>query len=104
MTIEGEASLPPSSTTIVYANQKSGGPRVFGALAMLLGALGVVMALIELIGAGDNIAMWGADETAYSFWFYVSPLLGIASSGLFVYAGFLLWNYCLLYTSDAADE
>ena len=93
MTIEGEASLPPSSTTIVYANQKSGGPRVFGALAMLLGALGVVMALIELIGAGDNIAMWGADETAYSFWFYVSPLLGIASSGLFVYAGFLLWNY-----------
>ena len=60
---------------------------------MLLGALGVVMALIELIGAGDNIAMWGADETAYSFWFYVSPLLGIASSGLFVYAGFLLWNY-----------
>ena len=47
MTIEGEASLPPSSTTIVYANQKSGGPRVFGALAMLLGALGVVMALIE---------------------------------------------------------
>lgn len=93
MTIEGEASLPPSSTTIVYANQKSGGPRVFGALAMLLGALGVVAALFELIGAGDNIAMWGADETAYSFWFYVSPLLGIASSGLFVYAGFLLWNY-----------
>ena len=60
---------------------------------MLLGASGVVVALFELIGAGDNIAMWGADETAYSFWFYVSPLLGIASSGLFVYAGFLLWNY-----------
>ena len=61
---------------------------------MLLGALGVVAALFELIGAGDNSRKWGADQTAYYWpWFYVSPLIGIASSGLFVYAGFLLWNY-----------
>lgn len=93
MTIEGEASLPPSSTTIVYANQKSGGPRVFGALAMLLGGIGVIMALLDLTSAGENIEIFSADETSYSFWFYVSPILGVASAGLFAYAGFLLWNY-----------
>ena len=63
MTIEGEASLPPSSTTIVYANQKSGGPRVFGALAMLLGAFGVIFGLIGLLNAGANAESFGADET-----------------------------------------
>jgi len=93
MTLEGEATSAPAGTTIVYANQKSGGPRVFGALAMLLGALGVLMALLDLMNAGENIDLWGADETSYSFWFYVSPLLGAASAGLFAYAGFLLWNY-----------
>mgnify|MGYP004170201945 FL=1 len=93
MTIEGEASLPPSSTTIVYANQKSGGPRVFGALAMLLGAFGVIFGLIGLIGAGDSAASLGADQTIYWPYFYLSPLIGVASSALFVYAGFLLWNY-----------
>ncbi|MED5267623.1 MAG: hypothetical protein VYB00_02245 [Candidatus Thermoplasmatota archaeon] len=93
MTLEGEATSAPAGTTIVYANQKSGGPRVFGALAMLLGGIGVIMALLDLASAGDNIELWGADETSYSFWFYVSPLLGAASSALFAYAGYLLWNY-----------
>ena len=93
MTLEGEATSAPAGTTIVYANQKSGGPRVFGALAMLLGGIGVIMALLDLAGAGESIELWGADETSYSFWFYVSPLLAAASSALFAYAGFLLWNY-----------
>ena len=93
MTIEGEATAPPATTTIVYANQKSGGPRVFGALAMLLGGLGVIFSIIELLGAADAIATYNADETSYSFWFYVSPLLGLAAAAIFTYAGFLLWNY-----------
>ena len=93
MTLEGEATSAPAGTTIVYANQKSGGPRVFGALAMLLGGIGAIMALLDLASAGENIELWGADETSYSFWFYVSPLLAAASSALFAYAGFLLWNY-----------
>lgn len=93
MTIEGSPSLPPATTTIVYANQKSGGPRVFGALAMLFGGLGVIGSLFEIGSAGDTIRMFSADETSYSFWFYVDPILGIASSALFAYAGFLLWNY-----------
>ena len=93
MTLEGEATSAPATTTIVYANQKSGGPRVFGALAMLLGGIGVIMALLDLASAGDNIELWGADETSYSWCFYVSPLLAAVSGGLFAYAGFLLWNY-----------
>ena len=93
MTLEGEPTSAPAGTTIVYANQKSGGPRVFGALAMLLGGIGVIMALLGLVGAGDSIDTYMADETSYSFWFYVSPILGIVSAGLFAYAGFLLWNY-----------
>ena len=55
MTLEGEPTSAPAGTTIVYANQKSGGPRVFGALAMLLGALGVLMALLDLMNAGENM-------------------------------------------------
>ena len=93
MTLEGEATSAPAGTTIVYANQKSGGPRVFGALAMLLGGIWLIMALLGLAGAQDSIDTWNADETSYSWWFYVSPLLSAASAGLFAYAGFLLWGY-----------
>ncbi|MFL2953148.1 MAG: hypothetical protein CBD52_004740 [Euryarchaeota archaeon TMED192] len=93
MTLEGEATSAPAGTTIVYANQKSGGPRVFGALAMLLGGIWFIMALLGLVDAGDQIELWSADETSYSWWFYVSPLLSAVSAGLFAYAGFLLWGY-----------
>ena len=98
MTLEGEPTSAPAGTTIVYANQKSGGPRVFGALAMLLGGLGVLMALLGLAGAGDaiddvNLFMPAGETTSYGWWFYVNPLLSAVSSGLFAYAGFLLWNY-----------
>ena len=58
MTLEGEATSAPAGTTIVYANQKSGGPRVFGALAMLLGGIGVIMALLDLASAGENIEIF----------------------------------------------
>jgi len=93
MTLEGDASLPPDTTTIVYANQKSGGPRVFGALAMLLGGIWVIMSILGLLDAGNQIEFYSADETSYSFWFYVSPLMSIAAGSVISYAGFLLWNY-----------
>ena len=93
MTLEGEATSAPAGTTIVYANQKSGGPRVFGALAMLLGSIGVVIALLNLLDAGTQIELWSADDTADAWWVYLSPILAIVSGGLFAYAGFLLWNY-----------
>ena len=98
MTLEGEPTSAPAGTTIVYANQKSGGPRVFGALAMLLGGLGVIMALLGIAGAGESIdsvnnLMAAGETTSYGWWFYVNPLLSAVSSGLFAYAGFLLWNY-----------
>ncbi len=98
MTLEGEPTSAPAGTTIVYANQKSGGPRVFGALAMLFGGLGAIFALIGIAGAGDSIdsvnnLMAAGETTSYGWWFYVNPLLAAVSSGLFAYAGFLLWNY-----------
>ena len=97
MTLEGEPTSAPAGTTIVYANQKSGGPRVFGALAMLIGGIGVIFALLAIAGAGtaiENVNSQISDgTTSYGWWFYVTPLLSAASSGLFAYAGFLLWNY-----------
>ena len=60
---------------------------------MLFGGIGVIGSLFEIGRAGDTIRMFSADETSYSFWFYVDPIFGIASAALFAYAGFLLWNY-----------
>ena len=55
---------------------------------MLFGGMGVIGSLLEIGRAGDTIDLFSADETSYSFWFYVDPILGIASAALFAYAGF----------------
>tara|TARA_B100000925_G_scaffold238034_1_gene186854 strand:+ start:176 stop:634 length:459 start_codon:yes stop_codon:yes gene_type:complete len=81
MTIEGEASLPPSTTTIVYANQKSGGPRVFGAIAVVFGILGIVSNLQ---------VMSSVSEEPLALVFFG---LGAVANGLFIWAGVLLWQY-----------
>ena len=60
---------------------------------MLLGAFGVIFGLIGLLNAGANAESFGADQTIYWPYYYLSPLIGLASSALFIYAGFLLWNY-----------
>ena len=99
MTLEGQPSIPPASTTIVppanttivYAHQKSGGPRVFGALAMLLGAIGALSALLSLAFAGNFSGQ------PYSWWNYISPIFGGLAAVGTMYTGFLLWNYSRRY-------
>ena len=81
MTIEWQASLPPSTTTIVYANQKSGGPRVFGAIAIIFGILGII---------GNLQIMVTVSEEPLALLFFG---LGAIANGIFVWAGILLWQY-----------
>jgi len=81
MTLEGEATSAPAGTTIVYANQKSGGPRVFGAIAIVFGIMGIVGNVqIMLTVSGEPLALL----------FFG---LGAIANGLFIWAGVLLWQY-----------
>jgi len=93
MTLEGTPTSAPGATTIVYANQRSAGPKVFGALAMLLGGVGVLLSLLGILDSGDSIKLWGAEDTSLKYWFYVYPLIGLAAGAVFTYAGYLLWQY-----------
>ena len=79
MTLEGEATSAPAGTTIVYANQKSGGPRVFGAIAVVFGLLGIV---------GNVQVMLTVSEEPLALVFFG---LGAIANGLFIWAGVLLW-------------
>ena len=81
MTLEGEATSAPAGTTIVYANQKSGGPRVFGAIAVVFGILGIV---------GNVQTMISLSEEPLAVGFFG---LGAIANGLFIWAGVLLWQY-----------
>lgn len=81
MTLEGEATSAPAGTTIVYANQKSGGPRVFGAIAVVFGVLGLV---------GNVQIMLSVSEEPLALVFFG---LGAIANGLFIWAGVLLWQY-----------
>ena len=81
MTLEGEATSAPAGTTIVYANQKSGGPRVFGAIAVVFGVLGIV---------GNVQIMLTVSEEPLALLFFG---LGAIANGLFIWAGVLLWQY-----------
>ena len=78
MTLEGEATSAPAGTTIVYANQKSGGPRVFGAIAIVFGVMGIV---------GNVQIMLTVSEEPLAVLFFG---LGTIANGLFVWAGVLL--------------
>ena len=65
---------------VIIVQNKSGGPKVFGIIAIILGLLGV---LNEVFGVGD----WDG-----GLWI-VTGMLSIVSSGLFIWAGVLLIQY-----------
>ena len=65
---------------VIIVQNKSGGPKVFGIIAIILGVLGVGNGLMG-IGAWDGI-LW-----------IVLGVMGILSSGVFAYAGVLLFQY-----------
>ncbi len=72
--------VAPAGQQIIVVQNKSGGPKVFGIIAIILGVLGVGGGLMG-IGNWDG-ALW-----------IVTGILDIASAGLFAYAGFLLFQY-----------
>jgi len=65
---------------VIIVQNKSGGPKVFGIIAIILGVLGVGQGLMG-IGAWDG-GLW-----------IVTGVLSIISSGVFAYAGVLLFQY-----------
>ena len=65
---------------VITVQNKSGGPKVFGILAILLGGLGLITGVME-IGNWDG-----------GLWIFTG-LMGLAASGLFAWAGVLLMQY-----------
>ena len=65
---------------VIIVQNKSGGPKVFGIIAIIFGLLGV---LNGVFGVGD----WDG-----GLWI-VTGMMGIVSSGLFIWAGVLLMQY-----------
>ena len=72
--------VAPMGQQVIVVREKSGGPKVFGILAILLGGLGV-------IGGVTSIGDW--DGTLWM----VTGALDIISAGLFAYAGVLIFQY-----------
>ncbi|MBT7987830.1 MAG: hypothetical protein HN689_06270 [Euryarchaeota archaeon] len=72
---------------VIIVQNKSGGPKVFGIVAIIFGGLGVIFGLLNF---GTDLGELGGGYVAL---FYVLTAMGIASSGIFAYAGVLLWQY-----------
>ena len=72
---------------VIIVQNKSGGPKVFGIVAIILGGLGV-------IGNGMNLtADLGDLSGGYVAFYYILILSAVASNGMFAYAGILLFQY-----------
>ena len=65
---------------VIVVHNRSGGPKVFGIIAIILGGLGII-GQVTTIGDWDGM-----------LWVFTG-LMGIASSGLFIWAGVLLMQY-----------
>ena len=65
---------------VIIVQNKSGGPKVFGIIAIILGGLGVIFGLMD-IGNWDG-ALW-----------MFTGFMGVVASGLLAWAGVLLMQY-----------
>jgi len=72
---------------VIIVHNRSGGPKVFGIVAIILGVIGVVM---QLLNFGSGADMFEGTIVAV---IYITGVLGVVSSGLFAYAGVLLFQY-----------
>ena len=72
---------------VIIVHNRSGGPKVFGIVAIILGVIGVVMGLLNF---GSGADMFEGTIVAV---IYVTGVLSIVSSGMFTYAGVLLFQY-----------
>ena len=72
---------------MIIVHNKSGGPKVFGIVAILLGGLGVIFGLMSF--GDDTEYLSGTGKIVFT----ITGLMSVAGSGLFVYAGLLLMKY-----------
>jgi hypothetical protein len=72
---------------VIIVHNKSGGPKVFGIVAILLGGLGVIFGLMSF--GDDTEYLSGTGKIVFT----ITGLMSVAGSGLFVYAGLLLMKY-----------
>jgi len=72
---------------VIIVQNKSGGPKVFGILAVILGGLGILGSLMNF---GTDLEGFGGGIKTM---FYVTTLMSLASAGLFAWAGVLLFQY-----------
>ena len=72
---------------VIIVNNKSGGPKVFGILAILIGGLGVLASGLNL--TTDLEGLSSGTKGLY----YFTTFMSLASAGMFTYAGVLLMKY-----------
>jgi len=72
---------------VIIVQNKSGGPKVFGIIAIVLGGIGVILNGLNF--TADLGDLGGGLVALY----YILTLLGVVSNGMFVYAGILLFQY-----------
>ena len=72
---------------VIIVQNKSGGPKVFGIVAILLGGLGLISGFMSF---GTDTEGFGGTA---KIMVYLTALMNVGSSGLFAYAGVLLMKY-----------
>ena len=72
---------------VIIVQNKSGGPKVFGIIAIILGGLGVIFNLMNFGTDLDGLS--GGIKGMY----YFTTFMNLASAGVFAYAGVLLIQY-----------
>lgn len=72
---------------VIIVQNKSGGPKVFGIIAIILGLLGILGGFMTF---GTDTEGFGGTAKAMV---YLTGAMDVASSGLFLYAGVLLMGY-----------
>ena len=78
---------PAMGQQVIIVQNKSGGPKVFGIIAIVLGGIGVVLNGLNF--TADLGDLGGGLVSLY----YLLTLLAVVSNGMFVYAGVLLFQY-----------
>ena len=72
---------------VIIVQNKSGGPKVFGIIAIVLGGIGVILNGLNFTA---DLGDLGGGYVAF---YYILTLAAVASNGMFVYAGLLLFQY-----------
>ena len=83
----GQVAPAGAGQQVIIVQNKSGGPKVFGIIAILIGGLGVIMSLMNFGTDLDGLS--GGVKGMY----YFTTFMNLASAGVFAYAGVLLMQY-----------